>query len=666
MRDEESEIKQLRQDISKMDHAYWVLNHPIVSDDDYDRAVNRLLALEKKHPELYDALSPTMRIGGEVSKGFKTVEHRRGMLSLDNAFGQEDLEAFFRRVSERVSRRCTIVCEPKLDGLAISLWYRRGKLVMALTRGDGHSGEDITNNAKTIRQIPLQLMGSDIPEELEVRGEVFMRKEDFENLNAGLEGRGAKCFANPRNAAAGSLRQHDSAVTSQRKLSFYAYTGLFDGEEGGALLTHSACMRRLASLGVPVNDDVGVVEDIEGAKAYIADVESRRQSLGYGIDGVVLKVDDVVIARQLGVTARAPRWAVAYKFPAEVAVAQVASIEAQVGRTGVITPVANINPVAVGGVIVRHVTLHNYSELARKDVRVGDWVQVRRAGDVIPEIVRVDLVLTKERGSRPEVPSNCPSCDRALVMEQDNVVLRCSGGHACRAQLVAAIWHFASRKAVLIDGLGRRVIEMLVMGGFVDSCVDLYTLRHEVLCGLPRMGVKSAQNLLDSIEKSKGSVWSRVLYGLGIREVGSKTAQILAERYPTWRDLAGADPEDLAEVDSIGPVVAGFIHVYFQDEKNRELLEALSRHGVIAEESEAVVKTGVLSGQSYVITGKFPKSRSVLKELLESLGADVGDTVTKKTTALIVGEKAGSKTAKAEKLGVPCIGLEDIEGLIDS
>ena len=663
MRDEKSKIQELRAEIAKMDHAYWVENHPIASDDDYDHAVKQLIALEQEFPELVDATSPTQRVSSVVAKGFQTVQHQRAMLSLDNAFGAEELAAYFRRIQEKIPSGFEVVCEPKLDGLAISLWYEQGRLIKALTRGDGQYGEDITRNAKTIRQIPLTLLGDSVPNQLEVRGEVFMRQDDFDQLNQVLEKQGAKCFANPRNAAAGSLRQHDSRITSQRKLSFYAYTA-FPGEDEPWPTTHRSSMQQLAQLGIPINRESLCVNTFEAAETYINRIADKRATLGYGIDGVVLKINDVAQQQQLGSTARAPRWAVAYKFPAEIATTRVISIDVQVGRTGVITPVAVLKPVSVGGVVVQHVTLHNYSELARKDVRVGDWVLVRRAGDVIPEIVSVDKVLSTDRQQPPPIPQQCPSCEHALEAEPDNIIIRCPQGHACRAQLVDALWHFASRKAVFIEGMGPRVIEQLVLGGFIADVADLYELKQEIVQGLPRMGAKSAKNLVSSIEQSKNRAWHRVLYGLGIREVGSKTAQILAKHYPSWQDLALAEQDELAQIDSIGPVMAEFIQAYFQDERHIDILKRLTAHGVIA--VAAPKKTeGVLSGQVYVITGKFNQPRSALKELLESLGAEVNDSVTKTTTALIVGDKAGSKVAKADKLGIPCIGIEDLQDFLN-
>ncbi|MEC8882730.1 MAG: NAD-dependent DNA ligase LigA [Pseudomonadota bacterium] len=663
MQDEAKEIEKLRLEIMRMDHAYWVENHPIASDDDYDVAVNRLKHLEKKYPQLHDTLSPTMRVSGQVAKGFKSVEHERLMISLDNAFGEEDLQRFFQRVREKLGRNSLWVCEPKLDGLAVSLHYKRGRLVRALTRGDGKRGEDITANAKTIRQIPLQLLKTDIPTDLEVRGEVFMKKRDFNTLNERLEKQGVKCFANPRNAAAGSLRQYDSNVTSQRKLSFFAYAAFASGTEDWPK-THQGVMRNLKTMGFSVNAYKKVVETEDQASAFIEEVSKSRQDLAYGIDGVVLKVDDIGDQKILGETSRAPRWAIAYKFPAEIAQSVVLGIDVQVGRTGIITPVARLKPVLVGGVTVQHVTLHNYSELLKKDVRVGDWVQLRRAGDVIPEIVRVDMALTKSRQAKTEAVQRCPSCGSDLEMENDLTVLRCPRGHRCPDQLVASMWHFASRKAMFIDGLGHRLIEQLVRAGHVKQAASLYELSLDQLESLPRMGTKSAMNVLQGIEMSKPKPWHRVLYGLGIREVGYKTAEVLAEAYPSWQALAGASVEDLSQLDNIGPVMAEFVCHYFSDEENIKNIEMLEQQGVIASEREGK-KEGPFSGQHYVITGKFAKPRSELKSLLEDLGASVDDAVTKKTTALVVGEKSGSKVEKAKKMEVPCITIEDLEDLLE-
>ena len=452
-------------------------------------------------------------------------------------------------------------------------------------------------------------------------------------------------------------------MTSQRKLSFYAYAA-YVPENTAWPDSHTASLQQLQVLGVPVNPEYACVTALAEVQQYITHIANQRSQLAYGIDGVVLKVNDVSLQQQLGFTARAPRWAVAYKFPAEIAVAQVLGIDAQVGRTGVITPVANLKPVAVGGVVVQHVTLHNYAELARKDVRVGDWVQVRRAGDVIPEIVRVDQVLSVQRQQKPDVPTQCPSCQRELIADQDQTSIRCPGGHACRAQLVDAVWHFASRKAVFIEGMGPSVIALLIDGGWVKNVADLYDVTQSMVQGLPRMGAKSASNLVNSIEKAKQRPWHRVLYGLGIREVGSKTAQILAKHYPTWQQLAAADQEALARIDHIGPVMAQFIHGFFQEDKHIRLLQRLADYGVIAAE-QPVVTQGVLTGKRYVITGKFAQSRNEIKALLEALGAEVNDSISKTTSALIVGEKAGSKVAKAEKLGIPCIGVDALDNLLN-
>lgn len=662
MQDESREIEKLRLSIMRMDHAYWVDNHPIASDDDYDAAMQRLRDLEKKHPQLQDALSPTMRVGGQVAKGFQSVRHKRGMISLDNAFGEEDLESFFQKVQKRLGRESEWVCEPKLDGLAISLHYRRGRLVQALTRGDGQSGEDITANAKTIREIPLRLLGDGIPDDLEIRGEVFMKKRQFDTLNRYLEKQGVRCFANPRNAAAGSLRQYDSRVTSQRKLSFYAYAAYVEGSVEWPD-THQGVMSRLKQWGVNVNGFVKRVGSLRGAMNFIKRVEVSREDLAYGIDGVVLKVDARADQVTLGQTSKAPRWAIAYKFPAEVAQAQVVGIEAQVGRTGVITPVAEVKPVLVGGVTVRHVTLHNYSEVSRKDIRVGDWVHLRRAGDVIPEIVRVDMALSINRQERTQPVQDCPCCGSALRLDSSGGVLRCVNVTGCQDQIAASVWHFASRKAMAIEGLGQRLVQQLVVSGLVTNIASLYQLTLGDVEGLPNMGTRSAKKVLDAISGSKSAPWPRVLYGLGIREVGYKSADILAGVYPHWRQLAQASPGELSQVEGVGPIVAESIHQYFANSDHIGILEFLEGQGVISNKTKGK-KEGPLTGQVYVITGKFNTSRSKLKDLLEDLGADIADGVTQKTTAVIVGDKPGSKVTKAQALEVPCIGIEDLENLL--
>ena len=663
MSDIQQEITNLRHQILQMDHAYWVLNDPIASDDDYDRAMKRLIELEQKHPQLHDALSPTMRFGGQtISKGFQSVAHRHAMLSLDNAFSDDDVIDFLQRAEKKLGHCPQLVGEPKLDGLAVNLQYQHGRLVTAVTRGDGQSGEDITANAKTIRQIPLQLLGDSPPGFLEVRGEVFMKKADFQALNTRLETAGQKPFANPRNAAAGSLRQHDPKVTSTRRLSFFAYAAY--AEKADQLPNHhNTTLDQLKDWGIPVNALHQTLTDQVDMKHFIETVREQRESLPYEIDGVVLKVNARAEQLALGDTSRAPRWAVAYKFPAQIAFSQVKAMECQVGRTGQITPVAILEPVFVGGVTVQHVTLHNFSECLRKDVRVGDWVQVRRAGDVIPEIVRVDLSRSKNRGQPATVPTQCPCCQRRLVQEEDLVVLRCPGGIDCHDQLVAGIWHFASRKAMAIDGLGERIIEQLVRMKMIRRLDDLFTLDQKQLVSLPRMGSKSAENLIASIENAKNKPWHRVLYGLGIREVGFKTAQILATTFTSWEALAAARPEELAAVEGVGPIMAEFISHYFDDPAHVEQCRSLDHLGVIAAPSVQV--EGVLSGQRYVITGKFTKTREEIKAILEALGAEVGDSVSKKTTALIVGEAAGSKLKKAQALDVPCISLDDLDDLLE-
>ena len=659
MSSEKDKIARLREEIIRMEHAYWVLNTPIASDDDYDRAMSELLALESKYPDLQDPLSPTQRFGGQaVSDGFQSIAHREPMLSLDNAFTEEDVSAFLQRAEKTLGRSPSLVGEPKLDGLAISLQYQHGRLVSAVTRGDGESGEDISENAKTIRSIPLQLLGEKYPEFLEVRGEVLMKKTDFEQLNATLEAASQKTFVNPRNAAAGSLRQHDPAITRTRPLSFFAYAAYATDEEG-LPQRHDQVMSKLTDWGLPVNPKRQILTSQAHITKFIEKIQTERDMLPYEIDGVVLKVNDLLDQDILGETSRAPRWAIAYKFPAQIAFSQVKALDHQVGRTGQITPVAILEPVFVGGVTVQHVTLHNYSECLRKDVRVGDWVHVRRAGDVIPEIVRVDLTRSTNRSAQATVPTDCPSCNRVLVQDEDLVALRCPGGIDCPAQCVGRIWHFASRKAMGIDGLGERIIEQLVMTKQIKHVDSLYQLQQQQLVSLPRMGAKSAKNLLESIEQSKGKPWHRVLYGLGIREVGFKTAQTLAEVFPTWRALAAADRETLAAVEGVGPIMAEFIYQYFQDNEQIAQLESLDRHHVIAAEKPKCI--GTLTGMRFVITGKFRISREEIKSILEENGAQVGDSVSQKTTGLIVGEAAGSKLKKAQALGITCYTLDAIE-----
>ncbi|GAB1393660.1 NAD-dependent DNA ligase LigA [Rhodocyclaceae bacterium] len=647
----------LRGEIERHNHAYYVLDAPTVPDAEYDRLFRELQALEVAHPELLTADSPTQRVGGKALPAFGEVAHGVPMLSLNNAFSAEEVSAFDRRCREGLGKeRIDYACEPKFDGLAISLRYEHGVFVQGATRGDGVTGEDVTQNLRTVRNLPLRLSGSDVPEKLDVRGEVLMLRRDFESLNARQAQAGDKQFVNPRNAAAGSLRQLDSTITAQRPLRFFAYGVASDETEAvlPAPTFHSEMMEKLARWGFTVAPDRAVVQGAAGLLGYYEHIGAARRTLPYDIDGVVYKVNRIADQRALGFVSRAPRFAIAHKFPAEEALTTVEAIEVQVGRTGAITPVARLAPVFVGGVTVTNATLHNEDEVRRKDVRVGDTVTVRRAGDVIPEVVSV--VPEKRLPLAPEfvMPTHCPVCGSAVEKPADEAIARCTGGLFCPAQRKQALLHFASRRAMDIEGLGEKIVEQCVDKELVKTPADLYKLGMGAVANLERMAEKSAGNLLEAIEKSKQTTLARFIFALGIRNVGEATAKDLARHFGGLDALMAASADALQQVPDVGPVVAMSIAHFFAEGHNREVITALRAAGVVWEEGAPQAQMpSPLAGKTFVLTGTLPSlSREDAKAMIEALGGKVAGSVSKKTHYVVAGEAAGNKLEKARELGL--------------
>ncbi|MCG8378384.1 MAG: NAD-dependent DNA ligase LigA, partial [Proteobacteria bacterium] len=570
----EKRVIELRSLINKHNYQYYVLDDPVVPDAEYDRLMSELVQLEEEYPELIVSDSPTQRVGAKPLSEFKEIKHTVPMLSLGNAFNEEEMQAFNKRISEKLGTDEIIYsAETKLDGLAVSIIYKEGKLLVAATRGDGNVGEDITLNVRTIQSVPLVLLGNDIPEYLEVRGEVFMTHEGFEILNKKQKEKEEKLFANPRNAAAGSLRQLDARLTAGRPLSFYAYgVGEYKGKV--KLQKHIQTLDLLKKWGLPVAPETSEVNGLNACFDYYKRIGERRQHLAYEIDGVVFKVNDLDQQQELGFVSRAPRWAIAYKFPPVEEITQLLDIEIQVGRTGALTPVARLAPVKVAGVTITNATLHNLDEIKRKDVRIGDWVYIRRAGDVIPEVVRV---IKEKRGKviKFEMPSECPVCGSDVERIDGEAVYRCMGGLSCSAQNIQSIIHFASRKAMNIDGLGEKLIIQLIESNLVNNVAELYQLKHEQLAELDRMGAKSAENILQALNKSRSTTFERFIYALGIREVGEATARSLARYFKTLEKLQHAQAEELETISDIGPVVAHNIYSFFQQKHNLEIIQRL-------------------------------------------------------------------------------------------
>jgi len=662
-------VRELREQIDEHNYRYYVLADPSVPDAEYDRLLRELEQLERAHPELIDPDSPTRRVGARAAEGFDTVRHEVPMLSLANAFETEEVEEFDRRVRDTLDRQqVTYTAEPKLDGLAISLRYESGRLVRAATRGDGHSGEDVTANVRTIRAVPLRLRAEDTRTPLEVRGEIYMTRSGFAELNRGLEAAGQKTFVNPRNAAAGSLRQLDPAVTARRPLRFFAYSAIVyrDGSDAGLGDNQQEALERLATLGFPVSSMATRIEGVKALLAFYREVQDRRVTLDFDIDGVVYKVDDFDQQRELGFVSRSPRWALAHKFPAEEEMTRLERIDVQVGRTGKLTPVARLEPVFVGGVTVTSATLHNLDEIQRKDVREGDWVIVRRAGDVIPEVVR-PIVEKRSKGlAEWQLPERCPVCGSHIEVVEGQADARCSGGLVCPSQRKRALEHFASRNAMDIDGLGTKIIDQLVENELVDDPADLYRLNAETLAGLERMGDKSAANLVDALEASRKVPLSRLLFALGIREVGEVSAAALARRFQDLGALMEADVEKLESIRDVGPVVARHIREFFDEPHNRKVIDNLIENGVewYAEQAPEP-EAQPLKGCTYVLTGSLDGlTRSEAKTRLENLGARVTGSVSRNTTAVIAGSDPGSKLDKARDLGVETLDETGLESLL--
>ncbi|KAB1509861.1 NAD-dependent DNA ligase LigA [Photobacterium damselae] len=660
------ELLSLREQLDYHGYRYYVEDNPEVPDAEYDRLMQRLLTIESEHPEWVTIDSPSQRVGGVPLDGFTQVKHELPMLSLDNAFNDDELRAFQKRIQDRLNDASAIqyCCEPKLDGLAVSLLYENGVLVQAATRGDGTTGENITNNVRTIRCIPLKLQGNDWPTRIEVRGEVFMPKKGFEQLNQRALKKGEKTFANPRNAAAGSLRQLDSKVTATRPLSFYAYAvGIVEGRELEDSQYDRLC--QLKSWGFPMSPEIRRVDSIEEVIGYHQMIGEKRESLEYDIDGVVIKVDKVDTQLQLGFVARAPRWAIAYKFPAQEEMTLLNNVEFQVGRTGAITPVAKLEPVFVGGVTVSNATLHNADEIARLGVMVGDTVIIRRAGDVIPQIVSVVESRRPADASPVIFPTECPVCQSKVERIEGEAVARCTGGLFCQAQRKEALKHFVSRKALDVDGCGEKVIEQLVDREMVTTPADLFRLSAGVVTALDRMGPKSAQKLVDAFGNAKETTLPRFIYSLGIREVGEATAANLAHYFETLEALMAASKEQLIEVPDVGEIVAAHIFNFFHEEHNLAVVNDLREVGIHWPDLEKVADDVELpfEGKTVVLTGSLSQlSRTEAKEALQKLGAKVTGSVSKKTDLVVAGEAAGSKLTKAQELGIE---VWDEQQLID-
>ncbi|MEW5708935.1 MAG: NAD-dependent DNA ligase LigA [Pseudomonadota bacterium] len=654
-----AEAKRLREEIERANYNYYVLNRPTIPDAEYDRLFRRLQELEARYPELATPDSPTQRVGAAPMEEFPEVRHAAPMLSLNNAFDDEEVKAFDRRVREGLGvERVEYEVEPKFDGLAVSLTYREGVLVQGATRGDGYTGEDVTANLRTVRAIPLRLKAKAPPVLLEVRGEVLMFKADFEKLNAEQQARGERPFANPRNAAAGSLRQLDPRITAKRPLTFFAY-GIGRGEgEGIPRDRQSRLLDYLESLRIPVSPIREVVAGVEGLLGFYRKLLARRDDLPYETDGVVYKVDRLDYQERLGFVSRAPRFAVAHKFPAQEEMTQLLDIEVQVGRTGALTPVARLKPVQVGGVTVTSATLHNEDEIRRKDIRIGDWVIVRRAGDVIPEVVAVVPEKRPAHTRRFVMPSRCPVCGSAVVRLPDEAIARCSGGLVCPAQRKQALLHFASRRALDIEGLGEKLVDQLVETGLVRTPADLFHLTEEQLAALPRMGRKSAQNLLEALERSsRNATLARFIYALGIRHVGETTARDLAQHFGSLEALMKASEEEIMEVPDVGPVVAKSIHQFFAERHNREVIEGLRPFYGHCWRMETR-RTGAreLAGKTFVLTGTLSSmTREEAKERIEALGGKVTGSVSRNTDYVVVGTDPGSKYDRARELGVPIL-----------
>ncbi len=659
--------QELREQIRRHDYYYYVLNAPRISDAEYDRLLRELEELEQQHPGLVTPDSPTQRVGGLPQPEFLTVEHRVPMLSLSNAFSIGEISAFDQRVHRFLGMKADevldYVCELKIDGLAMSLTYRDGSLLIGATRGDGQKGEDVTLNVRTIRSIPLHLLDSDIPSLVEVRGEVYMSHIAFEQLNRQREEMGEASFANPRNAAAGSVRQLDPRITAGRSLDFFSYA-LGTVEGGYSPASQWESLNKLREWGFPVNPNITLCHGIKEAIAFCESWQERRSGLGYDIDGVVIKVDDLQLQEHLGYVSRSPRWALAYKFPAIEETTEVADILVQVGRTGALTPVAYLKPVQIGGVTVSRATLHNEDEIRRKDIRIGDRVVVRRAGDVIPEVVSA-IKEARNGDERPFVmPDKCPVCNADVFRAEGEAVSRCTG-IACPAQLKERIAHFASKDAMDIEGMGSAIVEQLVDNGLVKDPADIYHLTQNDLLTLERMGKKSASNLLAAIEKSRHTALDRLIYALGIRMVGRRNAEILAEYFGDLEKLRQASVEELEQVPDIGPRRAESVHLFFRQSETDTVLDKLKEYGVSWEAPAAPAEEGRLEGKSFVFTGTISISRSQAELMVKAAGGKVSSSVSRNTDYVVAGEDPGSKYEKALQLGVTVLTEDEFRRLLE-
>jgi len=669
-------IDVIKNQLRQHNHSYYILDDPSIPDAEYDRLMQQLLSIEADHPQWITLDSPTQRVGATPLEGFHQVNHALPMLSLDNAFNSEDLREFDRRVKERLHKSSdrgldipiTYTCEPKLDGIAVSLTYKEGLLVTAATRGDGSRGEDITQNVRTLDSVPLRLLDSGWPEILEVRGEIYMPTAGFEALNKNLAENGLKTYVNPRNTAAGSLRQLDSKITAQRPLELCAYSIGLVSDKDALPQQHFDILNQLQFWGFKINAEMRRVEGIEACLDYYQALAAKRPHLAYDIDGIVFKVDELTLQQSLGFVARAPRWAIAHKFPAQEEMTQLLSVDFQVGRTGAVTPVARLEPVFVGGVTVSNATLHNMDEIQRLGLHLGDTVIIRRAGDVIPKVVKVVLELRAALHQPILAPTACPVCKGLVVRDEGEAALRCVNGLSCSAQIIQALKHFVSRKAMDIDGLGEKQIQALVDAGKVKHVADLYALDYASLAGMERMGEKSVSNLLSALEKSKTTSLAKFLFSLGIREVGEATARSLALHYGRLSKVQAADIGSLISVDDVGPIVAGRIVKFFADADNLLVIDKLQVLGVNWPEFDPVdtqVKQHSLPFNSlcFVVTGTLSSiSRDELKSQLQALGAKVTSSVSKNTDYLVAGEKAGSKLTKAQDLKVPV--LEESQAML--
>jgi len=659
-------IQELIEKISTFDYQYYVLDNPSISDFEYDKIFRSLVDLENENPELIRPDSPSQRVGGKALDAFESVIHRQAMLSLNNAFDEDELIAFDKRIKDDIGiDEVEYAVEPKFDGLAITLTYENGIFVQGATRGDGYTGENVTHNLKTIRSIPTKLNYIHPPKLLEVRGEVLMLKKDFELLNQKQESLGEKQFANPRNAAAGSLRQLDPRITATRPLTFFSY-GLGVCEPNLNLKTHTQTIQLLKQFNLPISDLSTSVKGVKGLQSFYDKVSKLRNALAYDIDGVVYKVNSFNYQNELGFLSRAPRWAIAHKFPAEEALTEILDINVQVGRTGAITPVARLKPVFVGGVTVTNATLHNEDEMTRKDVHIGDIVSVRRAGDVIPEIVRVLINKRPKTIKKFRMPTECPECGSALVRIDDEAIIRCSGGLVCPAQQKQSIIHFASRKAMDIEGLGDKSVEQLVTVGLIHELPDIFKLKLEQLIKLDRMAEKSSRNLLDAIEKSKSTSLPRFIYALGIRNVGESTAKDLAGFYGDLDEIMKQTEESLQIVPDIGPTVAKSISDFFRQTKSREVINSLIGLGVHWPKYDIKKSSsGIFATKTFVLTGTLPSmSREEAKSIIEMNGGKVVGSVSKKTDYVVAGSDAGSKLTTAQDLGLKIISQQELLKLI--